>query len=203
MKNTVHLLDQKNPKTLGFNDELFITSSKHHTDFSALENAVAKSGLLETVKTFPLSSISKITMIDGDDSLKIEYSIDGKVKDQSFQFDNINAVHWVGDAIGKQQNMRLEEAPETTTMPLVINIGKIVLSIIATTVFIGMASDSAAGVEEDFTGRRSGIKQLLYFFLGMMGPYVTGLVGAIVTGYFCYSAYTRYKSPSKVMTYVR
>jgi hypothetical protein len=203
MKNTVYKLDQKNPQVLGFNDTHLILSSKHHTNFEALQSAVTNSGMLETVKVYELKSISKLTCVESDESLSVEFAVNDKVKKESFKFDNINAVRWVADAIASQENLRSEESEESPNGPLVINSGKIILALVISYLAVTAAADSSTGIEHDFEGRRSGLMKLAYFLLGLLGPYITAALAAGIIGYLAYTTYNRYKKPSKVLIYNR
>lgn len=203
MKNTVYKLEQKNPQTLGFNDDLLITSSKDHSSFDKLQDAVVKSGLLETVKTYELKSITKIQCIEGENEITIYYTDNGKEKDMSFTFENINAVRWVADAIASQQELRKEESHESPNGPLIWNLGKIVLVIGISYMAIAGAAEQVEGVDREFNGRRSGLMRLAYSALGFMGPYITALIALLIVGYFVYAAYKRYKNPALVTVFVK
>jgi hypothetical protein len=203
MKNTVYKLEQKNPQTLGFNDELLIVSSKDHTSFDKLQDAVVKSGLLETVKTYELKSITKISCVEGEDDITIYYTDNGKEKEMTYTFDNINAVRWVADGIAEHQQLKKEDTYESPTGPLMWNAAKAIPAAVVAYMAIVGAAEQVDGVEREFSGRRSGMMRLAYSALGYMGPYITSAIAAVIVGYFVYAAYARYKNPALVTVYTR
>ena len=60
MKNRIIRLGGKDLMVFGFNDEQIVFSSKKHETMGSLLESTVKSGMLETVKAIPFSSVTQL-----------------------------------------------------------------------------------------------------------------------------------------------
>ncbi|MEO1260475.1 MAG: hypothetical protein AAFZ15_16890 [Bacteroidota bacterium] len=202
MKNQTFRLDEENRKTIGFNDDHIIISSKKHQDFESLLASQKKSGLMESVKTIPIKSIQKLRYNNKEDLFSIHYNNEkGKTKkDQIKLADSSLKIPFI-EAISELKGFQKEEVSESKTQPLLINIGITLLAVAFTWIARGMAIDAMHGEHYQATGRKSGLKNLMAGAIESLGPTWTVVIGAIITIYLAYRAYNRYQNPGTVITY--
>ena len=80
MKKQIIPLSGENQKTFGFTDELLIWSSKRHSTFESLLSSTEKSGMMEDVRTIPVSSLKEIIYNEKETDFTIKYDKKGKIK---------------------------------------------------------------------------------------------------------------------------
>ena len=86
MKNTIIRLKEmrqtngKKYRTLVYNDESFMLSTKSHGTVDAMLQSTQKSGLLESVKTIPITSIKELKYNESQSNIDVKYEDKSKSK---------------------------------------------------------------------------------------------------------------------------
>lgn len=201
MKNQIIKLDEKDNKVFGFSDEQLIVSTKKHDSFSSLVTAINKSGMLETVRSIPMSSINEVMYNEKNESFEVKYDKNGKTKSMGFKLNDNTSREKIVKEIADVRGFNKSVLSESKTQPLLLNLLAIAFIGLATWVSRGMAIDAQQGGHFETSGRRSGIKQLLVNAVEAIGPTGVTIIGILAFLYMIYVAYRRYNNPASVFKY--
>ena len=197
MKNQVIKNPTKGKEYFGFTDSDIIVSSKRHNDISSLAGSLEKKGMLETIHHIPIDSISTIKYNENNSRVAIQHDISSKQRKFKITFDSTETRNAIANEIGQIRGLSKSFTAENKFIPLLLNIFFILIAILIATALTGIAYESANGGEiQEFTGRRSGIKNLLAKIASAIGPIGVGIIGGLAVLFFVWRAIKRWKNPA-------
>jgi|GEM_PF-1764397 len=202
MKNQVIKTPTKGKEYFGFNDTDIVVSSKKHKSIDSLMGAIAKKGMLESIVHIPVNDISGIVYNQKNELINIKYNKGSKSKNFKITFDDAETRNAVASSLSEMKNLSKSETPESKIKPLLLNLLFAAIALLITVALTGTAYDAANGVEiEEFTGRRSGIKNLLVSISSALGPYGVGAIGGAITLFMLYRTFKRWQNPAMDIAY--
>jgi len=196
MKNQIIQLGEKNRKVFGFSDDQIIFSSKGHSSFDTLLSATEKSGLLESVSTIPIRSLSEIIFNERDETFTIKYDKSGKTKKDIVLLKDVSSRDSVVEEIASLKGLSKNIVDESKTQPLLLNLIVVLAIPVFTWVFRGMAIDAQNGEHYVATGRRRGSAQLFANAVEAIGPMGITIIGIVGLIYMIYRTFKRYQNPA-------
>ena len=201
MKNQIILLDENNFKVFGFSDELIVLSSKKHSTFDSLLEATTKSGMMESLKSIPVSSLQEIDYNEKDETFTLVYDVNGKSKKEAVKLSDLGLREEIVSEIASIRQFSKSVSHESKTGPLLLNLVAVRFIPLFTWVMRGLAVDAQNGGHYVATGRRSGITQLFTNAAEYIGPMWVTILGVLGFLYAVYLTYKRYKNPASVIKY--
>jgi hypothetical protein len=195
-------LGEENRKVMGFSAEQIIISSKSHESFGSLRAAVQKSGLLESVKTIQIDSITKIEYNEKSETLiTIHFEQNGKSKKDSIGLADQLYREPLAVELANLRGFQRSVSEESKTKALLMNLLGVGLIAVLTVGFRSLALDAQRGEVYEASGRRSGIKQLVVDTVTAIGPTGITIIGLLGFSYMIYVTYRRYNKPAAVITF--
>lgn len=146
----------------------------------------------------PFKSISKIKLNEKSDKIKFNYAnTKGKSEDIDLSFDHKEDAMKIGEFIANKTSLKKSIQTESTTKAFLFNV-LYILSSIGLTAFLAMSED--LDVDQDSYSRsarraRSG-KALINMIHNLIGQTGIILIGIIVTAYFIFKTWNRFKNPA-------
>ena len=200
MNEIIKLKDDATTKTLKLNEDNFWFSVKEHKDFESFKKIVEKNNgkFLNSHGIVPYKFITKIRLNEKSDKIKFKYTnIKGKDEEIDLSFDQKEDAMKIGEFIANKTSLKKDIQAESTTKALLINI-LYILGSIGITAFLAMGED--LDVDQDSYSRsarraRSG-KVLINMIHNLIGQTGIILIGTIVTAYFIFKTWKRYKNPA-------
>ena len=197
MKNQIIKTPTKGKECFGFTDTDLVVSSKNHKDMDALLGAVQKKGMLETLSHIPMANIRQLKYNENNALLAIKHQKNSKDKTFKLSFQDSEARNAIANSISEIKGLSKSFTPEGKVKPLLINIGIIVFAAFMFTAFTGMAHEVANGGEvAEFSGRRSGMKNLVANAAAAIGPIGVGIIGGLVVLALVWRAIKRWQNPA-------
>ena len=189
-------------KSMIITDQQVSFSSKSYTDKDALLNT--KGGLLEQVLHIQIANVSEINHNQEDEGLKLVFDDElGKSKKTSVSFEDKASAQAAIESLASAAKMKKIETPESPTKPLLTSAFYMLMAAGLIFTLTSYAAENAAGIEHEFTGRRSGVGRLMFSVAGMLGTTGSWLIGLAVMAFIGYKAYSRFKSPLSDIKYIR
>ena len=200
MKNTIIRLaeiaqgfDRKKYRTLVYNDESLMLSTKMHGTMDEMAKSVEKSALLESIKTIPINSIKKINYNEKNSVIKVDYEDKNKIKLLNLYLKQKEKKQGIAEEIAAIKNLTKSTKVESRIRLL---IGKFVAMIGIGLVFWYLSSIING---QEYTGSR---RYAFYAkLMNYLGPNGIMLVGATIIIYLLYTAIKRYKQPAQEITF--
>jgi len=202
MKNQILKLQEKNLKVFGYSDDMVMLSSKGHKTFDSLLASAEKSGMLETIHTIPMSSISEIFFNEKEKAFTIRYDKAGKSKKSSVLLRDDSMREAVVEELGSLRGFSKSVVAESKKSPLIWNSIATLVIPFFTYIFRGMALDAQNGEHYVATGRRRGSAQLLANAVEAIGPTGVTLIGVVGFAIMAYVTYNRYQNPASETKYM-
>lgn len=197
MKNQIIKTPTKGKEYFGYSDADVVVSSKKHGDISSHLAAKDKSGMLETVSHVSIPNIESIKYNEKNANIAIKHQKAGKSKTLKLSFSDADTRNAVASEIGDLKGLNKNLTPENKMKPLLINGFIIAMVLLFTVALAGIANDAANGeIIEEFTGRRSGLKNLMASAATALGPIGVGVIGALGTIFLVSKTAKRWKNPA-------
>jgi len=199
MKNQVFSVNNEVLKVIGFNDDKLMISSKGHNDIESLAASAEKSGMMETIKTVDIPSITSIFFNEKDHNIKVKYTNKkGKEKSHSIELLDHDLTADFANELAEMRGFTKAVSTETTIRPLLYNIAGIVFTGFITWLAYSIATGS---MEVSDSGRRRGLQVLFGRIAETLGPIGVIILGSLITLFLAYSAYKRFSNPASVVEY--
>ncbi|MEZ6124139.1 MAG: hypothetical protein R3C49_13325 [Planctomycetaceae bacterium] len=164
----------------------------------------AAEALGEKAMTIPASEMTRIRTAEHDDFVQVRFNKAGAEKHHVVAMPNLEDQLALVRAVGATfPDVEEQQAPIPVLQALIGPGFATVCVVGATTVFLMLARDVAAGVEIDTSGRRGGLKLLLAKILDVIGPSGVIGIGALALAGSLYWGYQRFKSPPILTTFER
>ena len=197
MKNQIIKTATKGKEYFGYNDTDIVVSSKKHPDINAHIGAIEKKGMLETISHVPIANIQSIKYNEKNPNIVIKHLKNAKMKTFKLAFDSAETRNAVAADVGGMKGLSKNFTPENKIKPLLINGFIIAMVLLFTVALAGIANDAANGeVMEEFSGRRSGLKNLMATAATALGPIGVGIIGALGTIFMVSRTAKRWKNPA-------
>jgi len=201
MKNQVIYLDDKNTKVFGYSDDQLVFSSKKHKSFEDLMGSADKSGMLESVKTIAMSTVTGVKYNENDESFTILHDKNGKVKKAHVPLKELEQRDSIVEELASLTNLKKTVEAESKTKPLMYNLIGVLFAAFMTWVARGMAIEAQQGEHYVASGRRSGLKQLFANAVEGIGPTGVTVIGVLAFAYIIYRTYKRWNNPASDIKY--
>lgn len=202
MINTVIKTPTKSKEYFGYTDTDIIVSSKKHDDINSMVGAIEKSGMLETLSHIKLEDVTELKYNEKNGGLNIKHNKKGKNKSFKITFGDADTRNAIASGIGEKKGLSKSFTTEGKAKPLLISIGIALLAGLIFTALTGIAWESANGIEvEEFSGRRSGLKNILAKVASAIGPVGVGIIGGLVILFILFRAFKRWQNPANDVVY--
>lgn len=204
MKNRIIKLDEKNFKVLGFSETQVIFSSKKHTSFDTLKDSVDNSGLLESVKSVLISSITLLSYNEKQQNFKIAYTNEkGKTKKKSLIVsDSKERELFVAEIASFKEGLKKSVISERKIKPLLGFSALIALIAVGGWWLRNIAINAEAGGHLEIErSRRSGILQLIIDGAESIGSTGVSIIVVLALLFALYKTYDRFTNPANEISY--
>ena len=202
MKNQVIKTPTKGKEYFGFTDADIVVSSKKHPDINSLIGSKDKSGLLETVSHITMDNVRGMQYNEKNSSLAIKHQKASKEKTFKITFGDAETRNSIAEGIGSAKGLNRNFTAEGKMKPLLANLFFIAIGVLVTAALAGIAHEAATGGEvQEFTGRRSGIKNLMASIATALGPIGVGVIGGLIVLALIWNAIKRWQNPANDILY--
>ncbi len=197
MKNQIIKTPTKGKEYFGFNDTDIVVSGKKHDSMDSLLGSIGTKSILEPTTHIQIENISQIKYNENGALLTINHKSDDKNKKFGLSFSNSNIRNEVAENISQIKGMTKSVTSESKMKPLLINLFFILIGLMLAVALTGIAYETNNGGEiQEFSGRRSGTKNLLAKIATALGPIGAGIVGGLVVLYLIWRTIKRWKNPA-------
>jgi len=197
MKNQIIKNPTKGKEYFGYTDNDIVVSSKKHADIDSLLGSLQKKGMLETISHISMPNVLNLKYNEKDDALAIKHKKEAKEKTFKITFSDSETRNAIATEIAEIRGLNKNFTAESKMKPLLWSLVFILIGVIATAALTGIAYESNNGGEvQEFTGRRSGLKNLLASIASAIGPVGVGIIGGVVVLFMIWNAIKRWKNPA-------
>jgi len=202
MKNQVIKTPTKGKEYFGFTDTDIVTSGKKHKSMESLLGSIGKKSILEPTTHIQIDNISQIKYNEKGSLLTINHKPEKKDKKFGISFSDSNTRNEIASSLGELKGLTKNITTEGKVKPLMINLFFVFIGLILAVALTGIAYDASNGGEnQEFSGRRSGIKNLLAKIATTLGPIGAGIVGGLIVLYLIWRLIKRWQNPSNEITF--
>lgn len=175
-------------------DELWLSQNTVN-DIYKFESAIEKTGILKSAYAIPLASISEISFNEANESVKLRYKDEKRIgRKINARFGNRNLSNQFGHFLGEKLGMTKSRKQERQIKPLLLNLLYLVLSI-GGTIFLATMEDTN-GLTDGVTRRSRSRGAFLKIIVDTIGQTGVIIIGTLVSIYFIYELYKRFKNPA-------
>lgn len=179
MKNQIIKLADKKYKVVAFSDNDVIFSSKSHSSFESLEASLNNSGLMETIESISIETITELKYNEAQKDFKITYTNEkGKIKKKALFVKNKEQRDVLVSEIAALKSLQQSTSQESRVKPLFAGILIITFIGYLTYWFRNVAINAQNGGHEVVTTRKGR-------FLGQLfvnGAEAIGPTGVLILG---------------------
>jgi len=175
-----------------------------HTDevknLEKFEKDILKTGMMQSTYKIELSSINEISYNEASESAKIKYTNEkGKEKKLNIGFGDTAISNQFGKHLGEKLGLNKSSTQEGQMKPLLLNGLYLALAIGATFLF-GMMDDTSQ-ITDSSRRKGSGARAIMKLVIDTIGQTGVFIVGGLISLYFAYQLYKRFKNPSNEIVY--
>lgn len=153
-----------------------VVSSKKHSDIDSLIGSIQKKGMLETISHIPLANVMNLKYNEKNSTLAIKHKKETKEKTFKITFGDASTRNSIASEIGQIRGLNKNFTAEGKMKPLLFSLFFILIAVLIAVAMTGIAYESANGGEiQEFTGRRSGLKNLMASIASAIGPIGVGI----------------------------
>lgn len=189
-------------KVLITDDQIYLAISTYKTK-EEIEKQMAKGSKLSGIKNIPFNKIKKVEYNNGDSKLSVHYeNKDFKLKKQNITFEKGAESNVIGDFLGAQLGLKKEVRDEKRLLKLLGNLIAF-LVVLGGLIYLFNETNFLSFVETETSRSRSGRKAGgILAILSMIGHKGTLGIGALLAAITGYTAYSEFKKPSQLVSYV-
>jgi ABC-type phosphate transport system permease subunit len=175
--------------------ELWI--SEHEIkDFESFKKAVQGVGVIDGT-IYKLIYFSQIQYNEESETVKLVYKVGSMVSKLRLNFESKNNAAQFAESLGTRLELKRSEGEEKKIGPLVYNLIYVLIAAVVT-IFLGNY-DGTVGESSSRKSRLGrAILQILYDTIGQVGLII---IGTLVTLFFVYKLYKRFKQPVNDVTF--
>lgn len=180
-------------------DEFWIAQDEI-SNIEKFEKAVAKTGMLKSAFSYPISSITSISYNEASENITIRYKNEkDKIKKLKLSFEEVNDSNNFGQQLGEHLGLTPSSKTEKTWKPLLLNAFYLIGTILIT-YFLATIEDTAELADGSTRRSRSrgAILQLIVDTIGQTGVVI---IGTLISLYLAYRLYNRFKNPANEIVY--
>ncbi len=197
MKNQVIKTPTKGKEYFGYNDTDIVVSGKKHDSMDSLLGSIGTKSILEPTTHIQIENVSQLKYNESGALLTINHKSGDKNKKFGLTFSNSNVRNEIAENISQIRGLTKGITSESKIKPLLINLFFILIGSMLAVALTGIAFEANNGGEiQEFTGRRSGTKNLLVKIATALGPIGVGIVGGLVVLYLIWRAIKRWRNPA-------
>ena len=197
MKNQIIKTPTKGKEYFGFTDTDIVVSGKKHDSMDSLLNSIGTKSILEPTTHIKIDNISQIKYNEKGALLTINHKLDNKEKKYGLSFGNANTRNEIAENISHIKGLTKSITSESKIKPLLINLFFVLIGLMLAVALTGIAYEASNGGEiQEFSGRRSGAKNLLAKIATSLGPIGAGIVGGLIVLYLIWRAIKRWQNPA-------
>ena len=180
-------------------DEIWFSQDKVR-NLEKFEKAINKTGMLQSAYKVPLSKISEVSYNEASESAKIKYLNDkGKEKKLNIGFGDTAISNQFGKHLGEKLGLNQSSTQEGQLKPLLLNALYLAFAIGGTFLF-GMMDDTSQ-ITDSSRRKGSGARAIMKLVIDTIGQTGVFIVGGLISLYFAYQLYKRFKNPSNEILY--
>jgi len=166
------------------------------------EKAMNKTGMMKSAYKIQLSSINEVAYNEFSESAKIKYTNEkGKEKKLNIGFGDVSISNQFGQYLGDKLNFKQSVAQERQMKPLLLNTLFLAMSIGGTILF-GTMEDTSS-ITESSRRRGSGSRAIFKLLVDTVGQTGVFIIGGLISLYFAYQLYNRFKNPANEIRYTK
>ena len=182
-------------------DEIWFSQDKVR-NFEKFEKAVNKTGMLKSAYKVPLSAIHEISYNEASESAKIKYTNEkGKEKKLNIGFGDTSISNQFGKHLGEKLGLNKSSTQEGQLKPLLLN-GLFLALAIGGTFLFGMMDDTSQ-ITDSSRRKGSGARAIMKLVVDTIGQTGVFIVGGLISLFFAYQLYKRFKNPSNEILYTK
>ncbi len=182
-------------------DEIWFSQDKVR-NFEKFEKAVNKTGMLQSAYKVPLFEIHEVSYNEASESVKIKYTNEkGKEKKLNIGFGDTAISNQFGKHLGEKLGFNKSSTQEGQLKPLLLNGLYLALAIGGTFLF-GMMDDTSQ-ITDSSRRKGSGARAIMKLVVDTIGQTGVFIVGGLISLFFAYQLYKRFKNPSNEILYTK
>jgi len=163
----------------------------------SLLGLIGTKSILEPNTHIQIENISQLKYNEKGALLTINHKSDNKDKKFGLSFANSNTRNEIAENISKINGLTKGVTSESKIKPLLINLFFVLIGLMLVVALTGIAYEASNGGEiQEFSGRRSGTKNLLAKIATALGPIGAGIVGGLIVLYLIWRAIKRWQNPA-------
>lgn len=180
-------------------NELWIHTDKVKS-LEKFEKDILKTGIRQSAYKIELSTIKEVSYNEASESAKIKYINDkGKEKKLNIEFEHVDLSNQFGEYLGTKLGYNKSSTQEGQLKPLLLNGLYLALAIGGTFLF-GMMDDTSQ-ITESSRRKGSGARAIMKLIVDTIGQTGVFIVGGLISLFFAYELYKRFKNPSNEILY--
>lgn len=183
------------------NNELWFSVNEVRS-IEKFEKAANKTGILKSTYIVSILSISLVSYNEGFKSVKIKYKNQkGEKKKLNIEFRDNATSNNFGEFLGEKLELTKSSSQERRLKPVLLNGLYLTFAIVGTFVF-GMMEDTSE-ITDSSRVRRSGSKAIFKLIVDTIGQTGVFFIGGLVSLYFVFQLFKRFKNPSHDIIYTK
>ena len=202
MENQIFEVGAGISKSMLLRDDEIWFSQDNVRNLEKFEKAVNKTGMLQSAYKVPLSAINEVSYNEASESAKIKYTNEkGKEKKLNIGFGDAAISNQFGKHLGEKLGFSKSSTQEGQLKPLLLNGLYLALAIGGTFLF-GMMDDTSQ-ITESSRRKGSGARAIMKLVVDTIGQTGVFIVGGLISLFFAYQLYKRFKNPSNEILYTK
>jgi hypothetical protein len=196
MENLVIRLDDDKWKALMIaQGHVYVSSKRHETPLSFLDS-VEKKGLLESLKRIPIAALAHVSLMQGDDTIRLEWLETGNKSDSiALECSSDQDALRIAEHLAELRGMQRSERAAGRWRAIGNGMIGLLVSLALTGITYSAAKEIEAGGDIHVGGRKAWLKVIIWGIAETLGPTGSLVVGLLISAAFGWFVWSRLKKP--------